>query len=60
MLMEILYTVIHLDMMIRAAHLIDEPDRQLSAAITYISALDMFDSFYVNKYVDHHAYEIAF
>ena len=55
-----MYAVIHLDMMIHAAHLIGEPDRPLSAAITYISALDMFDSFYVNKYVDHHAYEIAF
>ena len=55
-----LYAVIHLDTMIRAAHLIGEPDRPLSAAITYISALDMFDSFYVNKYVDHHTYEIAF
>ena len=57
---EALYTVIHLDTMVCAAHLIGEPDIPLSASITYISALDMFDIFYVNKYVDHHAYEIAF
>ena len=50
-------SVIHLDAMICAAHLICEPD---GPAITYISALDMFDSFYVNKYVDHHAYKITF
>ena len=55
-----LYAVIHLDAMICAAHLIGEPDGPLPAAITYISILDMFDSFYVNKYVDHHMYKIAF
>ena len=47
-------------MMTHTAHLIGEPDGPLSAAITYISALDMFDSFYINKYVNHHAYEITF
>ena len=52
--------VIHLDTMVHASHLIGEPDRPLSASITYISALDMFDIFYVNKYVDHHTYKIAF
>ena len=46
--------------MIHTAHLIGKPDRPLSPAITYISALDMFDFFYVNKYIDYHAYEIAF
>ena len=55
-----LYAVIHLDAMIHAAHLIGEPDGPLPAAITYISALYMFDSFYINKYVDHHMYKIAF
>ena len=55
-----LYAVIHLDTMIHAAHLIGKPDGPLPAAITYISALYMFDSFYINKYVDHHMYKIAF
>ena len=55
-----LYAVIHLDTMIRAAHLIGESNGPLSTSITYVSALDMFDIFYVNKYLGHHAYEIAF
>ena len=37
-----------------------ETDGPLPAAITHITALDMFLSFHVNKYIDHHAYEIAF
>lgn len=57
---EPLLAVIHLDTMIRAAHLIGEPNGPMSADITYISALDKFDTYYVNKYIDHHAYEIAF
>ena len=57
---EALYAVIHLDMMVHAAHLIGEPNGPISADITYITALDKFDSYYVNKYNDHHAYEIAF
>ena len=46
--------------MIHTAHLLGEPDGPLSASITYVSALDSFATFYINKYVDHHAYEIAF
>lgn len=57
---EPIYEVLHLDTLIRTAHLIGEPDGPLPADITYITALDKFDAFYVNKYVDHHAYEIAF
>ena len=55
-----LYVVIHLDAMIHAAHLIGESNVPLSTLITYVSALDMFDIFYVSKYLDHHAYEMAF
>ena len=46
--------------MIHAVHLIGEPDGLLSASVTYVSALDSFVTFYINKYIDHHAYEIAF
>ena len=56
---EPLYTVIYLDTMIHAAHLIGEPNGPISANITHITALDKFDSFY-NKYIDHHTYEITF
>ena len=55
-----MHAVIHIDTMIRAAHLLGKPDGPLSAAVTYVSALDLFATFYINKYVDHHAYEIAF
>lgn len=55
--------VIHLDTVLRGAHLIgvsgtnflpNDPD------FTFDKSLDAFASFYVNKYVDHHAFEIAF
>ena len=55
-----LYVVIHLVIIICTAHLIRETDGPLPAAITHVTALDMFLSFYVNKYIDHHAYEITF
>ena len=57
---EPLYAVIHLDMMVHAAHLIGEPNGPVSSDITHISALDKFDLYSINKYIDHHAYEIAF
>ena len=44
-----LYAVVHLETIIHTAHLIGEPDGPLSATITYISALDMFNSFYINN-----------
>ena len=57
---ESLYAVIHLDTMVCAAHLIGKPNGPVSSDITHISALEKFDSYYVNKYIDHHAYEITF
>ena len=57
---EPLHAIIHIDTMIHAAHLLGEPDGPLSVSVTYISTLDLFATFYINKYVDHHAYEIAF
>ena len=53
-------TVIHLDTVFRAAHLLPvfsthltPPKRQ-----RYEQTLDLFSEFYVNKYIDHHAFEI--
>ena len=57
---EPLYIIICLDMMICAAHLIGEANRSISADITHISALDKFNSYYINKYINHHVYELAF
>ena len=42
---EPLYMVIHLDTMVCAAHLIDEPNGPEFSDITHISALDKFDSY---------------
>lgn len=52
--------IISLDTIIRAAHLLGDPgDRPLPPDVTYVNALDKFEALYVNKYIDHHAYEIA-
>ncbi|ETW83142.1 hypothetical protein HETIRDRAFT_417135 [Heterobasidion irregulare TC 32-1] len=42
-------SVIHVDSILRGAHLIDFTD-----------TLDAFAAYYVNKFIDHHANEIAF
>ncbi|KAF5372219.1 hypothetical protein D9758_004938 [Tetrapyrgos nigripes] len=54
--------VVHLDCLYRGAHLIGVtgsrfiPDKDFTSA----NSLDMYQGFYVNKYVDYHAHEIAF
>jgi hypothetical protein len=53
--------VIHLDCILRAALLIGVyGDRFVVRTLTLHDSLDSFDSFYVNKFADHHAFEIAF
>ncbi|KAH9940258.1 hypothetical protein B0H21DRAFT_872070 [Amylocystis lapponica] len=53
--------VIHLDSVIRAAHLIGVyGESYLPANFTHTDSLDAFAAFYVNKYADHHAHETAF
>ena len=58
-----LTSVIHLDTIIRAAHLLpvfkNEPGL-VSRDLSFSDTLDKFQTFYVNKYIDHHAFEIAF
>ena len=54
-------SVIHLDSVLRAAHLIPAyrtPDF-IKQSLTMHDALDEFKMFYINKFVDHHAFEIA-
>ncbi|KAI0702724.1 hypothetical protein C8Q76DRAFT_771687 [Earliella scabrosa] len=54
-------SVIHLDCMLRAAHLLPVPDDDpISTRLRHTDTLDAFEAFYVNKYADHHAHEIAF
>jgi hypothetical protein len=54
-------TVEHLDSFLRAAHLIPVFDnRNMPVDFHYTYSLDTFEAYYVNKYIDHHANEIAF
>jgi len=55
-------SVIHLDSIIRAAHLLPRfpSDAPVYREINYMNVLDLYKSFYVNKFIDHHAFEIAF
>jgi hypothetical protein len=51
-------SVIHIDSIFRAAHLLPIFDNDpLSRTLDYTSTLDSFNGFYVNKYIDYHAYE---
>jgi hypothetical protein len=54
-------SIIHLDTAVRAAHLLPVFGQDLiSRTLTLSDTLDEFTSFYVNKYADHHSFEIAF
>ena len=54
--------VIHLDSIIRGAHLLPRflSDAPVYRQINYMNVLDLYNTFYVNKYNNHHAFEIAF
>jgi hypothetical protein len=53
-------SVIHLDCIFRAAHLLPiYGDTPVPNTISHHNSLDAFSAFYVNKYADHHAFEIA-
>jgi hypothetical protein len=54
-------SIIHLDSVVRAAHLLPVfgPGR-VSRTLSFTDTLDTFTRFYVNKFADHHAFEIAF
>ncbi|KAF9778110.1 hypothetical protein BJ322DRAFT_1014885 [Thelephora terrestris] len=54
--------VIHLDSIVRGAHLLPKfpSDAPVYREINYMNVLDVYTSFYVNKLIDHHAFEIAF
>jgi hypothetical protein len=54
-------TVVHLDCFLRAAHLIPVFGKEkMPPDFKYSYSLDTFEAYYVNKYIDHHAYEIVF
>ncbi|KAI0668119.1 hypothetical protein C8Q78DRAFT_1071468 [Trametes maxima] len=52
-------SVVHLDTIFRAAHLIGVSDtKRITDTQSANTALDDFDRYYVNKYIDHHAFEV--
>ena len=55
------FSIIHLDTIVRASHLLPVfgQDR-VPTTLSFTDSLDTFTRFYVNKYIDHHAFEIAF
>ncbi|KAJ7648793.1 hypothetical protein DFH06DRAFT_1423544, partial [Mycena polygramma] len=56
-----LTTILHLDSLLRGAHLIPVyGENFIPVGFRYIHSLDSFSAFHVNKYIDHHANEIAF
>lgn len=55
------YDIIHIHSILRAAHLIGVCRSDfIPRAIGPNNSLDVFRAFYVNKFADHHAHEIAF
>jgi hypothetical protein len=54
-------SIIHVDTILRAAHLIGVAGSDfLPRTLSFSDSLSAFRLFYVNKYADHHAHEIAF
>jgi hypothetical protein len=54
-------TVVHLETFIRAAHLCPDFGREVRpfpAAFDYRIALDAFEAYYLNKYIDGHTFEL--
>lgn len=56
---EPLYQVLHLDTVLRAAHLLPVYSTQCDRSLTpnASTSLDEYNMFYVNKYIDHHAFD---
>jgi hypothetical protein len=53
--------IVHLDTIVRAAHLLPVfGDKWIPHKFSHTDTLDSFESYYVNKFVDHHAFSIAF
>ena len=54
-------SVIHTDCILRGAHLIPIFGRDyVPLELHFSDSLDAFAGFYVNRYIDHHAFEILF
>ena len=54
-------TVVHLDCFLHAAHLIPVYcNQKMPLEFNHSYSLDSFEAYYVNKYIDHHSYEVLF
>jgi len=54
-------TVLHVDSILRGAHLIPVySSEKLPLDFHYLYSLDLFEAYYVNKYIDHHTNELIF
>ena len=53
-------SVLHLDCIFRAAHLLPIYGDDPIGLVSPHDSLDAFSAFYVNKYIDHHTFQIAF
>ena len=54
--------IIHIDSIVRGAHLLPRfpSDAPVYREINYMNVLDIYTSFYINRFIDHHAFKIAF
>ncbi|KAF8225982.1 hypothetical protein L208DRAFT_1304283 [Tricholoma matsutake] len=53
-------SVVHIDTILRGAHLMGRADKHsIPRHLKHTDSLYAFKSFYVNKYIDYHAHEIA-
>jgi len=54
-------SVVHIDTIVRAAHLIpifgQEP---VPSEVNLHNSLDVYRGFYINHFIDHHAFELVF
>ena len=58
---ELFMSIVHLDTIVRASHLLLVFGQgHVSKTLQFSNTLDTFSRFYVNKYIDHHAFNIAF
>ena len=53
------WSVVHIDMILHNVHLIPAfGDGFIPRQLHYSKSLDIFSSYYVNKYADHHSFEV--
>lgn len=52
-------SVVHIDSIVRAAHLLPvfKDDTPIPREVNFTHTLDVFKAFYLNKYIDYHAFE---